>query len=330
MSLDQQIQSAQERLQQIQHQAEGNTGNSPLLATAITELAVALEELHAATEELHLQNEELLATHQTLAEERQRYQNLFDFAPDAYIVTNLQGVIEAVNGAAEKLLNIRRDVAQDKPLIVFIAEADHNFIYEQLDRVVRWGQHQTARALAQDLQRQNLARSANILLQDHEIFIQPRDGIAVTVSLALSAEFNYQGEPVGLHWLLRDLRDRKQAEQKIRTQATLLNLVPNAIFAFDLNHQIIYWNQGASQLYGWSATEVMGQSVDSLVYQNVAQLAQIKTTLLEKGKWQGEVCRILSEGQKVTLEARYILVRINAGQSQAILAVETNITEKNN
>ena len=106
LHLDQQIASAQERLAQIQQQANAPfSTNKNLLSLAIAELSTALEELSVMAEELHQQNQELLHTHQMLELERQRYQDLFNFAPDAYLVTDEQGIILEANYAAQTLLN---------------------------------------------------------------------------------------------------------------------------------------------------------------------------------------------------------------------------------
>lgn len=67
-------------------------------------LRVALEELHAAEEELRQQNEELVAARQMAETERQRYQELFEFAPDGYVVTDVYGTVRQANRAAGRLL----------------------------------------------------------------------------------------------------------------------------------------------------------------------------------------------------------------------------------
>src|SRR5256885_15870105 len=53
----------------------------------------ALEELRVADEELRVQNEELAASKHAIDAERLRYRELFDFAPDAYLVTDVHGTI---------------------------------------------------------------------------------------------------------------------------------------------------------------------------------------------------------------------------------------------
>ena len=51
-----------------------------------------------------------------LEEERQRYQELFEFAPDGYLVTDALGVIREANRAASELLGIRAEFLRGKPL----------------------------------------------------------------------------------------------------------------------------------------------------------------------------------------------------------------------
>ena len=58
----------------------------------------AVEELHTAEEELRAQNEALIASSTAVETERQRYRELFNFAPDCYLVTNPGGVSGVGNG----------------------------------------------------------------------------------------------------------------------------------------------------------------------------------------------------------------------------------------
>jgi PAS domain-containing protein len=62
--------------------------SSEALSQALEELNVSLEELSSAEEELIEQSRILHDANQALEAERQRYQELFDFAPHGYLVTN--------------------------------------------------------------------------------------------------------------------------------------------------------------------------------------------------------------------------------------------------
>ncbi|MCC5650963.1 PAS domain-containing protein [Nostoc sp. XA013] len=68
----------------------------------------AFEELHTAMEELLTASEELKLTRAAVEKERQRYQDLFEFAPDGYLVTNAAGIILEANYTAATLLGVHQ------------------------------------------------------------------------------------------------------------------------------------------------------------------------------------------------------------------------------
>lgn len=117
----QQIQFSYQRAQELLRRiGEPLRQETELLTNSMEELYTALEELQVAGEELNQQNEALAAAHQAVEVERQRYQDLFEFAPDAYLVTDMNGAIREANHAAATLLNSSRQSLIGKPLVVFV------------------------------------------------------------------------------------------------------------------------------------------------------------------------------------------------------------------
>ncbi len=53
--------------------------------------------------------------------------------------------------------------------------------------------------------------------------------------------------------LVEDLTERKAAEERMRDQATLLDMAADAIIVKDAEARVINWNRGAEQLYGWDS-----------------------------------------------------------------------------
>jgi PAS domain S-box-containing protein len=133
---------------------------------------------------------------------------------------------------------------------------------------------------------------------------------------------------IGHVCVLTDITQQKLNAQKIAEQATLLDIASDAIFVRDLDHRILYWNQGAERLYGWSAAEALGKQVDELLQCDADLLSQITQELLTQGEWQGEINDRTKAGQTITVAARWTLVRDEAGRPKAILSVITDITEK--
>ena len=64
-----------------------------------------------------------------------RYQDLFDFAPDGYLVTGPRGRIEEVNQAATELLNVPALYLLSKPLAVFVHGSDRPLLAAALSRM---------------------------------------------------------------------------------------------------------------------------------------------------------------------------------------------------
>lgn len=162
------------------------------LPVALEELLATLEELQVADEELRQQNEELLATLQVVEAERQRFQELFEFAPDGYLVTDAQGTIQEANRAAGTLLAVRPDRLAGRPLIVYIAEGDREIIQAQL---------------AQPMQLEQM--------QDREVRLKPRNGASFSAAVTVAVVRDREGGAEGLHWLLRDITKHKRTEDEL-------------------------------------------------------------------------------------------------------------------
>ncbi|MBC1223808.1 response regulator, partial [Nostoc sp. UCD120] len=126
------------------------------------------------------------------------------------------------------------------------------------------------------------------------------------------------------------LRERQNAEQKIREQAAWLDITTDAIIVQDLVNKIQFWNKGAEHLYGWMAEEALSKNANQFLYwkQSFGQLKNIQKTLVEHGSWQGELYQVTKQGQEIIVASRWTLVNDNEGQAKSVLIVNSDITEK--
>jgi PAS domain S-box-containing protein len=155
------------------------------------------------------------------------------------------------------------------------------------------------------------------------------NGTSIFVDFSLKPVFDATGKVVMLIPEGRDISDRKQAEQKVREQAALLDVTTDAILVRDLDSRIQYWNQGAEQIYGWQASEAIGQDVRSLLYAEVSTTTETAyATVTEKGEWQGELHKVTKIGKEVIVESRWTLMRDEADNPKFILSVDTDITDR--
>jgi PAS domain S-box-containing protein len=138
-----------------------------------------------------------------------------------------------------------------------------------------------------------------------------------------------QGEPLEIIGYWSDITERKQSEQTMHEQADLLDIAPDAIFVHNLDYQILFWNKGAEQLYGWQTAEAIGQDSRHFVGEDaVSQFEAAMSIVLSTGTWQGELTKITATGKQVIVSSRRSLLRDTEGNPKSILIVETDITEQ--
>ena len=122
--------------------------------------------------------------------------------------------------------------------------------------------------------------------------------------------------------------ERQAADAHIRQQASLLDKAQDAIIVRDLDHVVRYWNKGAERLYGWSRDEAIGHSIETLLYSDPAVFRETTHTMLKQGEWSGEIAQQRKDGSVLTVEAHWTLLRDDQQVPEAILAINTDITER--
>ena len=122
--------------------------------------------------------------------------------------------------------------------------------------------------------------------------------------------------------------DRQLADARIRHQASLLDKAQDAILVRDLQHHIIFWNKSAERLYGWPQMLALGQSIETLLYDDPTPFQRATQTVLEHGEWTGEIQQRHRDGSVIEVEGRWTLVRGDDGQPQSILAINTDIRQR--
>ncbi len=152
-----------------------------ILLKSISDLANSLEELQVVVEEIHQEKDELISSKIAADAECQRYQELFKFASEGYVVTTKDGEIIEANPSSVQLLNISLKRIISKPLVVFIAAEERQKFYSQLYQ---------------------LQQGESI--KDWQVQIQRRRGVCFTALITVSPILNAQGKVERLQWLILD------------------------------------------------------------------------------------------------------------------------------
>ncbi|XGV97140.1 MAG: ATP-binding protein [Leptolyngbya sp. BL-A-14] len=196
------LHNAQQRVEILSRNAEEFLTQPELLSSVLEELAVVLEEVEQ-------QYEEVLITRQTLEAQRLRYQELFDFAPDGYLVTDVNGVIQEANHSAASLFGMLQAFLVNKPLAILVAEDDRRAFRTYFSRL------------------ESAPQQRNWDFR----FKSQRCGVFPAV-LTTSAMRTAQGTLTGWRWLVRDITELKETaiDQKASfTQTGLDDLRANFI-----------------------------------------------------------------------------------------------------
>lgn len=237
-----------------------------LLPQAFKELYNTSKVVQLAAEELHQQNEELIQTRNCLETERQHYQELFEFAPDAYLVTNTEGIIQEANFTAAKLLNVSKQFLVGKPMINFVPLEERQHLRNEL-----------------------IELSQSDRVKELLIRLQQRHGEFFDAALTVAVARNRQSKATSLRWVLRNISERKQLESTVvKNDSDLLYDRPVQKYSkgetIPLNPLVIlyvcqglvklstYCETGEEVLIGLATAEmVFGSSLTSLnIYQATA------------------------------------------------------------
>jgi PAS domain S-box-containing protein len=130
--------------------------------------------------------------------------------------------------------------------------------------------------------------------------------------------------------MVHDITERKQAQEQLQYQATLLSNVNDAIVASDAQFHITAWNAAAELLYGWKSEEVLGcLGVDIIRTEWAEQDAiEMRRIIAETGRWRGEASQARKDGTRFPVEVSSIVLYDERGQVAGYVSVNRDITER--
>ena len=115
--------------------------------------------------------------------------------------------------------------------------------------------------------------------------------------------------------------------QRIREQASLLDLTHDTIIVRGMDDVIRYWNRGAEELYGWPAELALGKVSHALLQTRFpAPLETINAELAESGRWEGELVHTRRDGSQLVVATRWALQRDGEGRPAAVMATNSDVT----
>ena len=126
-----------------------------------------------------------------------------------------------------------------------------------------------------------------------------------------------------------DQRERAQERRRLQEQAALIDLTQDGIIVIDLEGHVLHWNRGAEHLFGWTAEEALKCKLHELLkFCAPDGFPEYVHLLLSAGEWSGELTKHTRQGHQRIVQSRWSLMREPTAENQAILVVDSDITEQ--
>jgi PAS domain S-box-containing protein len=129
---------------------------------------------------------------------------------------------------------------------------------------------------------------------------------------------------------VRDITDRKRAEERVRLLASIVESSDDAIVSKMLDGRIVSWNAGAERLYGYTAAEIIGHSFAMLVPPERSADVQWILDRITRGErieqWETE--RQRKDGTRVFIALTDSPIRDGRGHIVGLSSIGRDITER--
>lgn len=178
-----------------------------------------------------------------LKESEEKWQSLVKNTSDIVSILDSQGITRVVSPSVTGLMGYSPDELVGKSAFTLIHPDDTPAI---------------ARVFAELI-------SGDAESHQMEFRYRQKDGRYRTLGATGSVLTNENGIATGVIAISRDITELREMTRRLEFQAHLLATVGDAIVATDLGGGVVFWNAAAERLYGWTAQEALGRSVQKLL-----------------------------------------------------------------
>ena len=242
------------------------------------------------------------------AEADERYRALLESAPDAMVIVDDTGIIRLVNAQTELMFGYSRDDLVGRTVEFLVPR---RFRQEHLGSRDGYIASPQVRPMGPGMERIGL-RS---------------DGTEFPVEISLSPLETEDGLLVSA--AVRDVSDRKAAEERINQLALIVESSQDAILTTTLDGVITFWNMAAARMYGYPAEEAIGRQVSALAPPD--QRTAVGAILARIGRGERieryEGLRMTRTGRLLDVDIVLWPVRTHSGAIDGACAIVRDITE---
>ena len=156
------------------------------------------------------------------------------------------------------------------------------------------------------------------------------DGDLIWVLLSVSLIHSTSGEPLCLFTQAVDVTEQRRAEEGVARLASIVESSDDAILSKTLDGTILSWNQAAERMYGYTATEMVGQSMLKIVPPELRTELHRQLDLVARGQSiaNHETTRMRKDGSLVDVSITLSPIRDTEGDVVRASVIARDITEQ--
>jgi len=244
---------------------------------------------------------------------RDRYVDLYDFAPLGYVTLDEEGYIQEINLAGARLLGGELAELVGYPLIDYVITLDRAAFLEHLQKCCNEQQEVTS-----------------------ELGLITKDGRLVVVQLRTVPVKAMEHEGIFCKTAITDITDRKRAEEAIQEERnllrTLIDNLPDPIYFKDTQSRFVAVNLAAARITGATTpSDLLGKTdYDFYSVEVVAEYLSDEQEIMRSGKplIDKDEPHIDRQGNRRTVLTTKVPIKDSRGTVVGLVGISRDITER--
>lgn len=244
----------------------------------------------------------------SIKESEKRFRSLVESLNQAYYETDRNGVFKYCNPGLYTLSGYKEMELQNKVSFRLVAKEYRDFVTMKYREWMR-------------------EKRSEMSL---EFQVEKKDGTKFWVEQITHLEFDIKGDFLKANNILRDIDERKKAEEELKKLNRAIEQSSTSVVITDSEGMIEYVNPYFSSLTGYQLNELQGKTPRVLKSGNHNEefYQSLWKTILEGKTWQGELLNKKKNGETYWANASISPIVDNSGNVTNFVAIEEDITER--
>lgn len=250
-----------------------------------------------------------------LRESEQRYRSVIETAAEGIVLLSADGSVSACNYAAERILGI---------------SAGQMMLRASLGTPLR-AIHEDGSPFPSEIHPASVTLRTGEPQSNVVMGIRKQDGSVTWISVNTRPLFRAgETSPYGVVFSFFDITERKHTEEVLRLSDEVLKQMPDSTVLTDLSGNICKWMGKSEQIFGYSASEVIGKPIHLLYRSDIrdAVFAKLLKAIQENGAFSGEIACLRKDGSELSVETTAKTFYDQVGKPLFIIFTNRDITER--